>query len=40
MASLSLAGRLLLPFVDDFLVQWPELAERYAGALYIGRTVG
>lgn len=34
--SLSLTGRLLYPFVDRFLVQWPELQERYSKAEYRG----
>eukprot|EP01087_Luapelamoeba_hula_P000188 TRINITY_DN10117_c0_g1_i2.p1 TRINITY_DN10117_c0_g1~~TRINITY_DN10117_c0_g1_i2.p1 ORF type:complete len:279 (-),score=27.76 TRINITY_DN10117_c0_g1_i2:85-921(-) len=35
--TLSLSGRLLLPYVDDFLVQWPELATRHPKATYLGR---
>eukprot|EP01137_Pigoraptor_chileana_P021745 Opistho-2@85818 len=35
--SLSLAGRLLYPFADRFVVLWPELAARYPQAEYIGR---
>lgn len=35
--SLSLSGRLLYPVVDRFLVQWPDLAERYALAEFHGR---
>ncbi|KAG0237429.1 UDP-N-acetylglucosamine transferase subunit [Actinomortierella wolfii] len=34
--TLSLAGKLLYPLVDHFLVQWPTLAERYPRAQYIG----
>lgn len=32
----SLSGRLVRPFADLFLVQWPELAEKYRGAEYVG----
>ena len=36
--SLSLSGKILIKFVDHFLVQWPQLAEKYKGkARYIGR---
>ncbi|CAN8069112.1 unnamed protein product [Agarophyton chilense] len=35
--SLSLSGRLLLPFVDRFIVQWPQLTDKYALAEYYGR---
>ncbi|KAH8554914.1 UDP-N-acetylglucosamine transferase subunit ALG14 [Umbelopsis sp. PMI_123] len=34
--SLSVTGRLLYPVVDYFLVQWPELVERYPRAMYNG----
>ncbi|CAO3702706.1 unnamed protein product [Rhizopus stolonifer] len=34
--DLSLTGKLLYPFVDRFLVQWPELAEKYRDAEYQG----
>ncbi|KAF9959383.1 UDP-N-acetylglucosamine transferase subunit [Mortierella alpina] len=34
--TLSLAGRLLYPLCDMFLVQWPGLQERYPRAQYIG----
>ena len=39
--SLSLTGKLLhaLGIADRLLVQWPELAERYRGAVYVGRLV-
>lgn len=33
---LSLSGLILLPFCDRFLVQWPQLAERYPRAEYHG----
>ena len=35
--SLSLSGKLLLPFADHFLVQWPTLATKYPRARFIGR---
>ncbi len=34
--SLSLSGLLLYHFVDRFVVQWPELTEKYKRAEYIG----
>ncbi|KAI9475931.1 MAG: oligosaccharide biosynthesis protein Alg14-like protein [Benjaminiella poitrasii] len=34
--SLSLTGRLLYPFVDRFLVQWPELSDKLNKAEYKG----
>ncbi len=36
---LSLSGRLVRPFADLFLVQWPELAKRYPNAEYIGAVI-
>lgn len=36
---LSLSGRLIRPFADLFLVQWPELAKRYPKAEYIGAVI-
>ena len=36
---LSLSGRLVRPFADLFLVQWPELAERYRGVEYVGAVI-
>ncbi|AOW01551.1 UDP-N-acetylglucosamine transferase subunit ALG14 [Yarrowia lipolytica] len=33
---LSLSGLILLPFCDRFLVQWPQLAEKYPRAEYHG----
>jgi UDP-N-acetylglucosamine:LPS N-acetylglucosamine transferase len=36
---LSLSGRLVRPFADLFLVQWPDLAERYRGAEYRGPVI-
>ena len=35
--ELSLTGRLVYPFTDEFIVQWPELAERYRIAKYEGQ---
>jgi len=35
-STLSLSGRLLLPLVDRFLVQWPALAQKYPRAEYLG----
>lgn len=34
--SLSLTGHLLYPLADVFVVQWPELAERYPQAQHCG----
>ena len=36
---LSLSGRLIRPFADLFLVQWPELATKYKGAEYVGAVI-
>jgi UDP-N-acetylglucosamine:LPS N-acetylglucosamine transferase len=36
---LSLSGRLVRPFADLFLVQWPELAERHRGIEYVGAVI-
>ncbi len=36
---ISLSGFLIYPFVDKFLVQWQELAERYKKAEYHGQVV-
>jgi len=33
---LSLSGRLIRPFADLFLVQWPDLAQRYRWAECVG----
>lgn len=35
--SLSLSGKLLYPLADSFIVQWPDLADKYKMAAYIGR---
>ncbi len=37
--DLSLTGRFVYPVVQDFLVQWPELAGRYPRARYKGQVV-
>jgi beta-1,4-N-acetylglucosaminyltransferase len=34
--KLSLAGKLVYPITTEFIVQWPELAERYQGVKYRG----
>jgi len=34
--SLSLSGRLLYPIADAFIVQWPQLTQRYPKAKYLG----
>jgi UDP-N-acetylglucosamine:LPS N-acetylglucosamine transferase len=36
---LSLSGRLVRPFADLFLVQWPELVQEYRGVEYIGAVI-
>jgi len=36
---ISLSGRLTRPFADLFLVQWPDLAERYPGVEYVGAVI-
>ena len=35
--SLSLTGKLLYPICDRFVVQWPELCDKYERAEYIGQ---
>lgn len=35
--DLSLSGKLLRPFADEFFVQWPALHARYPGTQYAGR---
>jgi beta-1,4-N-acetylglucosaminyltransferase len=37
--SLSATGRIMYPIVDLFLVQWPDLANRYRKARYEGRII-
>jgi len=34
--TLSLTGRILYPLADNFVVQWPQLIEKYPKAKYIG----
>ncbi len=36
---ISLSGRLTRPFADLFLVQWPDLVERYPGVEYVGAVI-
>lgn len=36
---ISMSGRLVKPFADLFLVQWPELEQRYPGTVYAGELV-
>ena len=36
---ISLSGRLVMPFSDLFLVQWPSLEERYPKSVYRGELV-
>lgn len=36
---ISLSGRLVRPFADLFLVQWPELAEEYPGTEFAGAVI-
>lgn len=38
-STLSLSGRLLYPVADALVVQWPQLAEKYPKAKYIGMLV-
>ena len=35
----SLSGRLVRHIADEFLVQWPELAERIPKAVYVGAVI-
>lgn len=37
--ELSLSGRLVYPFVDKLLVQWPQLAEKYKKTEFRGRII-
>ncbi len=37
--QISLSGRLIRPFADLFLVQWPELVEKYHGVEYVGAII-
>jgi UDP-N-acetylglucosamine:LPS N-acetylglucosamine transferase len=36
---LSLSGRMVRPFADLFLVQWPELADKYHHVEYVGEVI-
>lgn len=38
-AGLSASGRMVYRLADLFIVQWPQLAERYPRAIYAGRLV-
>mmetsp|Transcript_12390 Transcript_12390/g.18581 ORF Transcript_12390/g.18581 Transcript_12390/m.18581 type:complete len:217 (+) Transcript_12390:93-743(+) len=37
--TLSFTGKLIYPFADRFLVQWPELVEKYPKSEYIGQLI-
>ncbi|XP_042227437.1 UDP-N-acetylglucosamine transferase subunit ALG14 homolog [Homarus americanus] len=37
--SLSLSGRMLYRITDDFIVQWPQLKDKYPRSKYMGRLV-
>jgi UDP-N-acetylglucosamine:LPS N-acetylglucosamine transferase len=37
--GLSSSGRIVYPFADLFIVQWPQLQRRYRKAIYAGRLV-
>ena len=37
--ELSLSARLVYPFVDKLLVQWPDLAKKYKKAEFRGRII-
>jgi beta-1,4-N-acetylglucosaminyltransferase len=37
--SLSMSGRLVYGIVDCFMVQWPQLLQKYPKAVYKGRLV-
>lgn len=39
MDELSLSGKIIRPFADLFLVQWPELAKRYNQVKYVGSDI-
>jgi UDP-N-acetylglucosamine:LPS N-acetylglucosamine transferase len=36
---LSLSGRMVRPFADLFLVQWPELTTKYRRVVYVGEVI-
>lgn len=37
--SMTLSGKLVYPLAEEFLVQWPELAERYEKARFKGQVI-
>jgi len=37
--QLSLSGRMIRPFSDLFLTQWPELAKKYKNLEYVGTVI-
>lgn len=37
--TLSLSGKLVYPVVNTFLVQWPELADKYKKAKFQGQVI-
>ncbi|GBN55777.1 UDP-N-acetylglucosamine transferase subunit ALG14 [Araneus ventricosus] len=37
--TMSLSGKILYHFADRFLVQWPQLKEKYPRAKYIGKLI-
>lgn len=37
--SLSLSGRLVYPICDRFVVQWPQLRDKFPRATYLGRLI-
>ena len=37
--DLSLTGKLVYPVVTEFIVQWPELAQRYKKAKFAGQVI-
>ena len=38
-ADISMSGKFVYFIVDDFLVQWPELATKYRKAKYLGQVI-
>ena len=37
--DLSLSGKLLRPIADDFIVHWPESAQKYKNCQYLGQVI-
>ncbi len=37
--GISLSGRMVRPIADLFLVQWPELAQKYEGTEFVGAVI-